>query len=140
MQAEFRVDANAVLQELAAIAFLDPRKLMSWGHRQVQAKTSSGKPIFDAGGAAVMIRVPYVDLVPSDQLDADAVRAIQAVEKRTGADGTELVSIILASKFDALASLATHLGLIGKRIEHSGAIAGRAIEMVIETEKGGQPR
>ncbi|MFQ6018808.1 MAG: terminase small subunit [Kiloniellaceae bacterium] len=94
-----RVDADRVVEELAKVAFGDPRKLFSWGPRGVVLRDSG------------------------ELTEAEAALVSEVSESRTAAGGTRRVK--LHCKLSALTALAKHLGLFnGGRL--AGRAAGVA--------------
>ena len=103
--ARTEITADAVLTEIARIAFADPRAVMEWGPNGVRLR-------------------------PSGELtDAEAAIVESIAETKEG------MKIKLASKLDALGKLGQHLGLFKERHEHSGPDGGpitfAAIEHII---------
>lgn len=92
--ARTEITADAVLAELARIAFADPRAVVQWGPDGVYPR-------------------------PSSEL-TDAEAAIVS-EVSQGKDG---LKIKLVSKIDALGKLGQHLGLFKDRVEVSGPEGG----------------
>lgn len=104
------VSADKVVQELARIAFADPRKL------------------FDANGA----------IKPLDQIDADT-RSALVIEITEGTDThgnpTQQRKVKFADKLVALHKLARHLGLFRDRLEIAGS-AENPIQILIQKIQG----
>jgi len=84
-----KVTADMVVNELRRIAFLDPRKVMSWGPKGVT-------------------------FVASSRLTEDEAACVtEASETITEAGGT--IRVKLADKLGALNTLARHLGMLGDK-------------------------
>lgn len=95
------VTADRVIQELARIAFADPRKVMMWGPGGVVLRESS------------------------ELSDDDAAIVAEVSETRSENGGS--IKAKLWSKPDALEKLARHLGLYAaekQQLEHSGPGGG----------------
>ncbi len=92
------IEREAVLRELAAIAFSDITSVVRWGKIQVKCHD----------GASSTVKYD-IDLIPSEDLSRDAARAISEVRRTR--DG---VTVKLHSKLAALETLAKHLGLFNQ--------------------------
>src|SRR5579883_217833 len=80
------IDADRVVEELAAIAFSDMRRIIEWG-------------------------TDYVRLRPASSLTAADRAAIKSISVRIGKRGCGHVRVRLHDKFTALAMLERHLGM-----------------------------
>lgn len=80
------VTADRVIQEIARIAFADPRDIMEWGPSGVMARESS-------------------------ELSDDQAAAVAEVHETKTKDGGGSMRVKLHSKTDALDKLCRHLGL-----------------------------
>ena len=103
------VTAGRVLQELARIAFLDPRKL------------------YDADGR-------FLAITALDDDTAAAVAGFEVAELWAGAPGEkvrvgDLKKVKLWNKLESLGLLGKHLKLFLDRVEHSG-VDGKPIEIL----------
>lgn len=98
------ITQDRVLQELARIAFGDPRRVMAWGPLGVTLKDSTS-------------------------LTDDEAAIVSEVSETVGAAGSS-VKIKTADKLGALRLVGQHLGMFKERVEHSGADGG-AIPVVV---------
>jgi phage terminase small subunit len=89
-----QVTADRVLEEIALIAFADPRKVMSWGPEGIT-------------------------LIASEDLDDAAAAIVSEV-----CESKEGLRVKLAPKLEALSKLGLHLGLFKHRHEHTGPGGG----------------
>ncbi len=85
---ELNITADAIVRELAAIAFLDPRKVFRWGP-------------------------DGVDLIDSDAIDEQDARAVSEVSQTTTKDGGS-IKARLHDKVRALELLGKHLGVFAE--------------------------
>ena len=90
------ITLDRVLQELAAIAFVDPREAVKWGPKERKQKTRDGKIVLSNG----------VTILDSDDIPEDVARAISEV-----GNTKEGVKIKFHDKRAALVDLGKHLGL-----------------------------
>jgi len=93
------VSLERVLRELAAIAFSDISKAVTWG---VQVREEE-----DEHGQRVKVITSAVSLVPSDRLDENTAATIAAVSQSP----TGTLSIKMHDKLAALVALGKHLGM-----------------------------
>jgi len=100
------VSLERTLRELAAIAFSDIRKAVTW-RRSVQAREE------EEDG-----QVSAVSLVPSDSLDENTVAAIAAVSQSS----TGTLSIKMHDKLAALIALGKHLGMFDQRTQKTNVV------------------
>lgn len=100
------IKADAVLAELAKIAFSDMRTFAEWG----------------PGG---------VKLKPSEELAPDQSACVAEVSESTSKDGGSL-RFKLHSKTEALSLLGKHLKLFTDRLEVAGAIRLELIEEIVD--------
>jgi phage terminase small subunit len=99
------------LRELAAIAFSDIRKAVTW-RPSVQVREE------EEDGQRVKVIVSAVLLVPSDKLDENTAAAIAAVSQGpTGA-----LSIKMHDKLAALIALGKHLGMFDQRTQKTNVV------------------
>ncbi|MGC9199562.1 MAG: terminase small subunit [Acidobacteriaceae bacterium] len=103
------ITAERVLDEMAKVAFFDPRR------------------IFDAKGGL---------LAPGEIGDEEAA-AIAGLDVRQTQDGSELKKIKLADKTKSLEMLGRYLRLFQDRVEHSGAVGVQLIHDVPRPEREG---
>lgn len=105
------ITTTDVIRGLAAIAFADPRKVMSWGQKVVgRRKTKSGKMTKGKTLAELV-------LVSSKDLDDDVASAVKEVS--ITADGR--LSLKMHDKLPALVKLGEHLGMFqGESAEKAG--------------------
>ena len=104
------VSLERILRELAAIAFSDISKAVTWG---VQVREEE-----DGRGQRVKVITSAVSLVPSDRLDESTAAAIAAVSQSpTGA-----LSIKMHNKLAALVVLGKYLGMFDQRPQNSNVI------------------
>jgi phage terminase small subunit len=105
------VSLERVLRELAAIAFSDISKAVTWGP-SVQVREE------EEDGQRVKVIVNAVLLVPSDKLDENTAAAIAAVSQ--GSNGA--VRIKMHNKLAALVVLGKYLGMFDQRPQNSNVI------------------
>src|SRR6266567_8543201 len=105
------VSLERILRELAAIAFSDIRKAVTWGP-SVQVREE------EEDGQRVKVIVSAVLLVPSDKLDENTAAAISAVSQ--GPAGA--VRIKMHNKLPALVALGKYLGMFDQRPQNSHVI------------------
>jgi phage terminase small subunit len=101
------VSLERVLRELAAIAFPDISKAVTWG---VQVREEE-----DEHGQRVKVIVNTVSLVPSGRLDEDTAAAISAVSQSS----TGTLNIKMHDKLAALVALGKHLGMFVQRTQNT---------------------
>jgi phage terminase small subunit len=105
------VSLERTLRELAAIAFSDISKAVTWGPSvQVREEYEDGQ--------RVKVIVSAVLLVPSDKLDENTAAAISAVSQ--GPAGA--VRIKMHNKLPALVALGKYLGMFDQRPQNSNVI------------------
>jgi phage terminase small subunit len=102
------VSLERALRGLAAIAYADIRKAVTWG-RSVQVREEA------EDGQHVKVIVSAVLLVPSDKLDENTAAAISAVSQ--GSTGT--LRIRMHNKLPALVALGKHLGMFVERTQNT---------------------
>jgi phage terminase small subunit len=102
------VSLERILRGLAAIAFADIRKAVTW-RPSVQVREE------DEDGQRVKVIVSAVLLVPSEKLDENTAAAISAVSQ--GPAGT--LRIKMHDKLAALVALGKHLGMFAQRTENT---------------------
>ena len=95
------VSLERVLRELAAIAFSDISKAVTWGP-SVQVREEE-----DEDGRRVRVITSAVSLVPSDRLDANTAAAIAEVSQGS----TGALRVKMHDKLAALIALGKHLGM-----------------------------
>ena len=105
------VSLERTLRELAAIAFSDISKAVTWGP-SIQVREE------DEDGHRVKVIVNAVLLVPSDKLDEDTAAAISAVS--AGPAGA--VRIRMHNKLSALVVLGKYLGMFDERPQNTNVI------------------
>ena len=103
------VSLERVLRELAAIAFSNITKAVTWGPSVLVREEE------DEDGQRVKVITSAVSLVPSDNLDANTVAAIAAVSQ--GPTGT--LRIKMHDKLAALVALGKHLGMFVQRTHNT---------------------
>jgi phage terminase small subunit len=102
------VTQDAVINELRRIAFLDPRRVITWGP-------------------------DGIELIDSSTLTEDeAACVVEASETITESGGTKRIK--LADKIQALTLLGKHLGMFVDRHEHSGKIDVRRLSDLKDAE------
>jgi hypothetical protein len=104
------VSLERTLRELAAIAFSDITKAVTWG---VHVREEE-----DGRGERVKVIVNTVSLVPSGRLDEDTAAAISAVSQ--GSNGA--VRIKMHNKLAALVVLGKYLGMFDERPQNTNAV------------------
>jgi hypothetical protein len=104
------VSLERTLRELAAIAFSDITKAVTWG---VHVREEE-----DGRGERVKVIVNTVSLVPSGRLDEDTAAAISAVSQSS----TGAVRIRMHNKLAALVALGKYLGMFDQRPQNSNVI------------------
>lgn len=103
-----KVTADRVVRELARLAFLDPRRVMTWGPDGVAHR-------------------------PSSDLDADdAACVVEASQTVTEGGGT--IRVKLADKVSALQLLGKHLGMFVERMKIDGTVPA-VVELVVRTRE-----
>jgi phage terminase small subunit len=102
------VSLERTLRELAAIAFSDISKAVTW-RPSVQVREE------DEDGQRVKVIVSAVLLVPSDKLDENTAAAISAVSQ--GPAGA--IRIRMHNKVAALVTLGKHLGMFAQRTQNN---------------------
>jgi len=105
------IDVERILRELAAIAFSNISKAVTWGP-SVQVREE------EEDGQRVKVIVSAVLLVPSDKLDENTAAAISAVSQ--GPAGA--VRIKMHNKLAALVVLGKYLGMFDERPQNTNAI------------------
>jgi phage terminase small subunit len=105
------VSLERILRELAAIAFSNISKAVTWGP-SVQVREE------EEDGQRVKVIVSAVMLVPSDKLDENTAAAISAVSQ--GPAGA--VRIKMHNKLPALVALGKYLGMFDQRPQNSNVI------------------
>lgn len=134
----FRLDADRVLQELAAIAFQDPRRIMSWGSQRVpMLKKKTGEVMTDPDGNPLYDHVPYLNIVPSDHLTEDDVRVVSNVDVTLSKTGDPVLNVKRGDKLKALQLLGTHLKLFTQKIEHDGKVQTGPISLQVTSAEEG---
>jgi len=122
-KADIRKDA--IVAELARIAFTDIRKAVRWGRSPVDETSKNADPN--------AIGIYPVSLIPSEEVDDDTAAAISEVSlTQTG------VRIKMHDKKAALVDLAKMLGYVAERHEHTGP-NGRPLDMTITYRKWEPP-
>jgi phage terminase small subunit len=106
------VSLERVLRELAAIAFSNITKAVTWGP-SVQVREEK-----DEGGQRVKVVTGAVSLVPRDKLDENTAAAIAAVSQSS----TGVLSVRMHNKLAALAALGKHLGMFDQRTQKTNAL------------------
>ena len=101
------ITAERVLDEMAKLAFFDPRR------------------IFDANG----------NLLPPGQMGDEEAAAIAGLDLRQMQDGSEMKKIKLADKLKSLEMLGRYLRLFTERVEHSGTLGVQLIHDVPRPER-----
>ena len=107
--ARCEITAERVLDEMAKLAFFDPRR------------------IFDANGG----------LLPPSQMGDEEAAAIAGLDLRQMQDGSEMKKIKLADKAKALEMLGRYLRLFTERVEHTGSLGVQLIHDVPRPEREG---
>jgi Terminase small subunit len=105
------VSLERILRELAAIAFSNISKAVTWGP-SVQVREE------EEDGQRVKVIVSAVLLVPSDKLDENTAAAISAVSQ--GPAGA--LRIKMHNKLPALVALGKYLGMFDQRPQNSNVI------------------
>jgi phage terminase small subunit len=108
------VSVERILRELAAIAFSDIGKAVTWGP-SVQVREEE-----DEDGRRVKVITSAVLLVPSEKLDQDTARAIAAVSQGS----TGALRIKMHDKLAALVALGKHLGMFDQRTQKTNVVYG----------------
>jgi phage terminase small subunit len=111
-----------IVDELAAIAFSDIRKVVSWRPEMTVIEAEEGAE-GEEGGRAVVSRVTVVD---SATLEPETAAAVAEVSQ--GATGA--LKVKMHDKSAALEKLGRTLGMFKDRVEHTGQVA----IMISETE------
>jgi phage terminase small subunit len=104
------VSLERVLRELAAIAFSDISKAVTWGPRVEVREDEHGRPVKIITSALV--------LVPSDKLDENTAAAIAAVSQNS----TGALRIKMHNKLAALVVLGKYLGMFDERRQNTNVI------------------
>lgn len=136
---KFEINAERVLQELAAIAFQNSADVFEWGafERPVFRKdkaTGKYEKVVDENGEEVTELVPFARAKPSAELSRQQKSAIISASETTSRTGDKLVEIKMADKVGALKLLGQHLSLfkVGIDANVSGKNGG-PIQLVIST-------
>ena len=106
------VSLERTLRELAAIAFSNITKAVTWGP-SVQVREEK-----DEGGQRVKVVTSAVSLVPRDKLDENTAAAIAAVSQSS----TGTLSIKMHDKLAALITLGKHLGMFDQRTQKTNVV------------------
>jgi hypothetical protein len=103
------VSLERILRELAAIAFSDIRKAVTWGP-SVQVREEE-----DEDGERVKVITSAISLVPADKLYENTAAAISEVSQSS----TGSLSIKMHDKLAALLALGKHLGMFVQRTQNT---------------------
>src|SRR5215472_14811888 len=106
------VSLERVLRELAAIAFSNITKAVTWGP-SVQVREEK-----DEGGQRVKVVTSAVSLVPRDKLDENTAAAIAAVSQSS----TGALRVSMHNKLAALVALGKHLGMFDQRTQKTNVV------------------
>jgi phage terminase small subunit len=106
------VSLERVLRELAAIAFSNITKVVTWGP-SVQVREEK-----DEGGQRVKVVTSAVSLVPRDKLDENTAAAIAAVSQSS----TGALRVRMHDKLAALIALGKHLGMFDQRTQKTNVV------------------
>ena len=101
------VTVEQVVRELKLLAFSDIRKVVSWRNELV-TRTEKGED-----GEPVMVLMPRVTIVPTEDLDKATLDAIAEVSQQ--ANGA--LRVKMHDKHAALVSLGRHLGLFRDHVK-----------------------
>jgi phage terminase small subunit len=101
------VSLERTLRELAAIAFSNITKAVTWGPSVREEK--------DEDGQRVKVVTSVVSLVPIDKLDENTAAAIAAVSQSS----TGALSVKMHDKLAALVALGKHLGMFVQRTQNA---------------------
>ena len=104
------VSVEHILRELAAIAFSNITKAVTWGPSVREEK--------DEGGQRVKVVTGAVSLVPRDKLDEDTAAAIAVVSQSS----TGALSVKMHDKLAALVALGKHLGMFDQRTQKTNVV------------------
>jgi phage terminase small subunit len=109
------VSLERVLRELAAIAFSDISKAVTWGVQVREEEDEHGQRV---KVIRVKVITSAVSLVPSDRLDESTAAAIAAVSQSS----TGALRIRMHNKLRALVALGKHLGMFDERPQNTNVI------------------
>jgi phage terminase small subunit len=108
------VSVERVLRELAAIAFSNITKAVTWGP-SVQVREEK-----DEGGQRVKVVTSAVSLIPRDKLDENTAAAIAVVSQSS----TGALRVRMHDKLAALVALGKHLGMFDQRTQKTNVVYG----------------
>jgi phage terminase small subunit len=111
---KFAIDAERILQELAAVAFYNAEDFFDWG--------------YDDDG------VPYVRVKPSADLTRTQKTAVMSVQEQIAKTGDTLIGVQMGDKLGALKLLAQHLGMFKQVHEHGGKVGGPVMLVISPVE------
>jgi phage terminase small subunit len=106
------VSVERVLRELAAIAFSNITKAVTWGP-SVQVREEK-----DESGQRVKVVTSAVSLVPRDKLDENTAAAIAVVSQSS----TGALRVRMHDKLAALVALGKHLGMFDQRTQKTNVV------------------
>jgi phage terminase small subunit len=109
------VSLERILRELAAIAFSDISKAVTWGP-SVQVREEEEEE--DEDGRRVKVITSAVSLVPSERLDANTAAAIAEVSQGS----TGALRIKTHDELAALVALGKHLGMFDQRTQKTNVV------------------
>lgn len=121
---EFAVTVKRVLDEYAAIAFINSDDVFEWGVREVPQFTKNGAPIIGQDGKQVVELQPYAYAKPSAELTRRQKAAIVGASMTFSKTGDPTVEIKMANKLAALKDLGTFLKMFNQQIDHKVALSG----------------
>lgn len=120
---KFEINAQAVLQEIAALAFANSESYFDWGSYERPAFKKNGDPIIDTRtGKQRMDTVPYVRIKASNDLTRVQKAAIVAAEETVSKTGDRVISVKMGNKLQALKLLGDHLRIFAPPAD--GGIGG----------------
>jgi phage terminase small subunit len=110
------VSLERVLRELAAIAFSDIRKMVTWRNEVVAERVFEEGEKAEKGencGEGVKALMPRVTLVPAEEIDEATAGAIAQISQ--GVNGS--LRVRLHDKHAALVSIGKHLGMFTDQVQ-----------------------
>lgn len=129
---EFSIEARAIIQEIAAVAFANPGDYYTWGTQERPVfDRKTGMPKIDPRTGDVLLESrPYVIIKSSEELSRTQLKAIAGAEQTESKAGTPLISVKMADKLAALKLLGSHVGLF-KTVAQIEGKGGGPVQVVL---------
>ncbi len=115
------ISADAVLEELAKIAFSDIRRVARWGSTQREITTPDGDVVIIKENA-VMVR-------PLEEIDENTTGAIAEI-----VDGRDGVRVKMYDKPSALVQLGKHLGIFKETLDVNAKVTAAVATQALDEE------